>query len=184
VAPWGRAGQWSLRLPCAAPRRHASWGRLSSEGLDGALLGTVAPTRLVAATDLVTVFAHRSAAMPRILAPGARLRIWRGRYSAGAATDSGPGVALAPRPSDHAHDFRRRPGFRDGSAGKPCIALRSAQTETRPKAAASLRGTGGLFFPPGLPDCFSSCFSEPRRPSGQPRASHLSALRPGPRPSL
>jgi hypothetical protein len=29
----GRAGQWSLRLPCAAQGRHASWGRLSSEGL-------------------------------------------------------------------------------------------------------------------------------------------------------
>jgi hypothetical protein len=33
MAPWRRAGQWSLRLPCAAPRRHAVWGRLSSEGL-------------------------------------------------------------------------------------------------------------------------------------------------------
>ena len=30
----GRAGQWSLRLPCAAQGRHASWGRRSSEGLD------------------------------------------------------------------------------------------------------------------------------------------------------
>jgi hypothetical protein len=34
MASWRRAGQWSLRLPCAAPRRHAVWGRLSSEGLD------------------------------------------------------------------------------------------------------------------------------------------------------
>ena len=33
MAPWRRAGQWSLRLPCAAPACHASWGRLSSEGL-------------------------------------------------------------------------------------------------------------------------------------------------------
>ncbi len=37
MAPLGRAGQWSLRLPCAAQGRHASWGRLSSEGLDGRL---------------------------------------------------------------------------------------------------------------------------------------------------
>jgi hypothetical protein len=40
MAPWGRAGQWSLRLPCAAPGRHASWGRLSSEGLGGTRGGT------------------------------------------------------------------------------------------------------------------------------------------------
>ena len=33
----GRAGQWSVRLPCAAHGRHASWGRLSSEGLGGTL---------------------------------------------------------------------------------------------------------------------------------------------------
>jgi hypothetical protein len=35
----GRAGQWSLRLPCAAQGWHASWGRRSSEGLGVTVFG-------------------------------------------------------------------------------------------------------------------------------------------------
>jgi hypothetical protein len=70
----GRAGQWSLRLPCAAPGRHASWGRLSSEGLGLALgqaskppnaCGLSAWPRLKYAGDAKRSEATRSVLLPR-----------------------------------------------------------------------------------------------------------------------
>lgn len=67
MAPWRRAGQWSLRLPCAAPGRHAVWGRLSSEGLGGTRCGTA-----------VVVGRSKGTLSPL------RARTERGRYSAAA----------------------------------------------------------------------------------------------------
>jgi hypothetical protein len=148
MAPLRRAGKWSPRLACAAQGRHASRGRLSSEGLDGALGRSAHAARLVATSDRVVVLARGFADMPRILLAKARLRTWRGRYSAGAATDPRSGVALCASPTQQrALDCRWSFGPRwrvnpmRGAQLAPGLRLESRQRsdERRPSSFAALR---------------------------------------------
>jgi hypothetical protein len=182
----GRAGQWSLRLACAAQGWHASRGRLSSEGLDGALGRSVPAALHVAATDRMTVLARGFADMPRILLAEARRRTWRGWYSAGAATDRQPGVALCaspvePRALDCGWSLgpqgRVNPMSRDNlpMSGALPLSPRFSVAFVKHLTLALALALVSVQVAASLLAGTNSRPSEPRRPSQLRRASHLAA---------